>query len=144
MTIIESLYRYMVDCPVLEELATLKIDYLPNLAESCSLEPTPTQAVNQWYINGSSEREYQFIIATRFSYSEESILTMSNSGFFEHLQDWFEIQTDEGNLPVLDNGRVATSIEALTTGYLFAQDSDMRDARYQIQCVLRYTQRKEG
>ncbi len=139
-TIIESLYEYILTCPLLEELASILVDYLPEKTMTISIEPTPTETVSEWYVDGSSARQYQFVIATRFDYDEEAELQLNNSGFFEKLQDWMEEQTELENLPVLEGKRKSTSIEAVSSGYLYNVDPTIRAARYQIQCVLRYEQ----
>ena len=139
-TIIESICEYMEACPLLDDLAAVLIDFLPENTMSLSIEPTPTETVAEWYLDGSSERQYQFVIATRFDYAEEIELQLNNSGFFEKLQEWMEDMTDAGDLPQLEGNRTATSIEAVSSGYLYNVDPTVRAARYQIQCVLRYEQ----
>ena len=139
-TIIESICEYMEACPLLDDLASVLIDFLPENTMSLSIEPTPTETVAEWYLDGSSERQYQFVIATRFDYAEEIELQLNNSGFFEKLQEWMEDMTDSGDLPQLEGNRTATSIEAVSSGYLYNVDPTVRAARYQIQCVLRYEQ----
>lgn len=139
-TIIESICEYMEACPLLDDLASVLIDFLPENTMSLSIEPTPTETVAEWYLDGSSERQYQFVIATRFDYAEEIELQLNNSGFFEKLQEWMEDMTDAGDLPQLEGNRTATSIEAVSSGYLYNVDPTVRAARYQIQCVLRYEQ----
>lgn len=139
--IIESIYEYLSECPILQELSELKVDFLPKGTCTVSVEPTPTQTINAKYINGDSQRQYEFLIATRFDYTDDNAITIDNSGFFERLQSWFEEQTEAGNLPNLGEGKRAESIEALSSGYLFNVNENIRDARYQIQCVLRYYQK---
>ena len=139
-TIIESICEYMETCPLLDDLAAALIDFLPEETMTLSIEPTPTETVTEWYVDGSSTRQYQFVIATRFDYAEEIELQLNNSGFFEKLQDWMEEQTELDNLPVLEGRRKASSIEAVSSGYLYNVDPTVRAARYQIQCVLRYEQ----
>ena len=139
-TIIESISEYIETCPLLEDLADVLIDFLPENTMTLSIEPTPTETVTEWYVDGSTTRQYQFVIATRFDYAEEIELQLNNSGFFEKLQDWMEEKSEAGDLPQLEGNRKATSIEAVSSGYLYNVDPTVRAARYQIQCVLRYEQ----
>ena len=41
-------------------------------------------------------------------------------------------------LPVLNDKQTATSVETISSGYLFGVDSTEKYARYQIQCKLIY------
>ena len=141
--IIDKLTEYLKECPLFDELFELNVDYLGYGVNNISIEPTPTETIVKTFIDGSTERQYLFIIGTRFNYSEESAITIDNSGFFERFQNWLEKQTKDKTLPVLDTGQEVISIEALSSGYLVDINSDMRDARYQIQCVLRYMQEEE-
>ena len=138
-TIIQGLFEYMSECELLNELADLNVDFLDDEDGQVSLEPTPAETVTQHFINGATERQYQFVLAITFSYSDEAKQTIDNSGFFEKLEEWFEEQTFKGALPDLGEGRTATSIEAVSSGYLYGIDENQRVARYQIQCVLYYS-----
>lgn len=138
--IIDKLTQYLKGCPLFDELFELNVDYLGYGVNNISIEPTPTETIVRTFIDGSTERQYLFIVSTRFNYSEESAITIDNSGFFEKFQNWLEQQTKERTLPELEEGQEAESIEALSSGYLVDINSDLRDARYQIQCVLRYIQ----
>lgn len=141
MTIIESILDYLSECPVLAGMHALLVDFQGDEVSDISLEPNPSETIVNRYIDGSTDRQFQFVISARFDYSEEREITINNSGFFEELQDWFEIQTEDENLPVLESNKKATSIEALSSGYLYEVDPNLREARYQIQCVLYYEQK---
>lgn len=60
---------------------------------------------------------------------------LDNLGFFELFKTWLEEQSKLKNLPKLDKYK-SLKIEALTNGYAF--DTDVDNARYQIQCKLTY------
>lgn len=139
MSIIESLYRYFLDCPLLDG-KNINIDYLPADQKEYSIEPTPVTPIIKQYTNGSSIRQYQFIFGSREFYSPDVLENLANSSFYEQFAGWLEQQSRAGKLPVLPDGRSPMSMEALTPGYLFYGDTS--NAKYQIQCKLTYYQER--
>lgn len=138
MKIIESVKNFILTCPYLAELAAVNVDFLPDSPDTYSIEEVPTNAVIQTYLDGSQERQYVFVFASRFYYSDETKNNIENSGFYEDFSDWLDEQTQNGNLPVMRDGLTATKIEAVSSGYLFDISGDLSNARYQIQCRLIY------
>lgn len=138
MTIIESVKNFIRDCPLLDKLAKVNVDFLPEDPETYSIEETPTQIILRTYLDGTSERQFVFVFASRLHYSEETRNNIDNSGFFEDFSDWMEEQSDIGNLPQLEAGMTASKIEVMSSGYLFDISGDLSNARYQIQCRLIY------
>lgn len=138
MKIIESVKNFILECPYLAELAAVNVDFLPDSPDTYSIEEVPTNAVLQTYLDGSQERQYVFVFASRFYYSDETKNNIENSGFYEDFSDWLDEQTKTGNLPVMRNGLNPTKIEAVSSGYLFDISGDLSNARYQIQCRLIY------
>lgn len=144
MTIIESIKQYILTCPLLAELKRLNVDFLPEDPNTYSIEEVPAQAVIRTYIDGSTERQFVFVFASRFNYNEESRTNIENSGFYEDFSAWLEDQTDEGNLPQMTGGKTASKIEAMSSGYLYDIAGGMDNARYQIQCRLIYDQERKS
>ena len=138
MKIIESVKNFILECPYLAELAAVNVDFLPDSPDTYSIEEVPTNAVIQTYLDGSQERQYVFVFASRFYYSDETKNNIENSGFYEDFSDWLDEQTKKGNLPVMRDGLNPTKIEAVSSGYLFDISGDLSNARYQIQCRLIY------
>ena len=138
MTIVESVKNYILTCPLLGDLGRLNIDFLPEDPDTYSIEEIPAQAIMKTYIDGSTERQFVFVFASRFLYSEEVRNNIENSGFYEQFAEWLEQQTEAGNLPELSAGKTATKIEAMSSGYLYDISGDFSNARYQIQCRLIY------
>lgn len=138
MTIVESVKNYILTCPLLGDLGRLNIDFLPENPDTYSIEEVPAQAILQKYIDGSTERQFVFVFASRFQYSEEVRNNIENSGFYEQFAEWLEQQTEAEILPELTGGRTATKIEAMSSGYLYDISGDLTNARYQIQCRLIY------
>lgn len=138
MSIIESVKNFILKCPLLEQLQDISVDFLPDETDTFSIEETPTNTVIKSFIDGSSERQFVFVLAARLFYSEELRNNIDNSGFFEKFQNWLEYCTLDGTLPELSDGLTSTKIEAMSNGYLFDINDNLQNARYQIQCRLLY------
>ena len=138
MKIIESVKNFILTCPCLVELAAINVDFLPESPDTYSIEEVPTSSVLQTYLDGSQERQFVFVFASRFYYSDETRNNIENSGFYEDFSDWLDEQTKIGNFPVMRDGLTPSKIEAMSSGYLFDVSGDLSNARYQIQCRLIY------
>ena len=138
MKIIESVKNFILTCPYLEELSAVNVDFLPDSPDTYSIEEVPANAVIQTYLDGSQERQFVFVFASRFYYSDETRNNIENSGFYEDFSDWLDEQTQNGSLPIMRDGLTPTKIEAMSSGYLFDISGDLSNARYQIQCRLIY------
>lgn len=137
-SIIECIKKYFKDCPYLNDL-DINIDYLGDEAECYSIEEVPTTIIRKNFIDGSSERQCQFVFASRvFFGTMENQQNINNLHLFEKIASWLEENTENGILPELNKNQEATSIEALSSGYLYGTDNDRKFARYQIQCQLIY------
>lgn len=141
-SIIECLKEWLNQCPLMEQYRELNVDYIDDDADTFSIEEQPAEPVMERYLDGSSSCQFVFILASRFHYSDEAINNIENSGFYEALHDWLEEQSWNDNLPKLGDGKTATAIETMKSGYLYGIASDLYTARYQIQCRLFYD--KEG
>ena len=142
--IIESIKNYIANCPLLEGFKRLCVDYLPEATDTYSIEGIPAQTIIRNYVDGSTERQFVFVFAARLFYSEEIRNNIENSGFYEQFADWLEEQSEAGILPELPEGKTASKIEAMSSGYLFDISGDLSNARYQIQCRLIYDEEKRG
>ena len=138
MAIIEAVRNYLQDCPLLESYKQIKVEFLPAEVGYFSIEEVPNETTVNKYIDGSETKQFTFVLASRFIYSEEAQQTIDNSGFFEQFAEWVSEQSEQGNLPVLSGNKQASDLEVLTSGYLFNIANGMRDARYQIQMRLIY------
>ena len=137
MKIIESVKNFILTCPFLAELA-VNVDFLPENTDTYSIEEVPVNSVLQTYLDGTQERQFVFVFASRFYYSDETKNNIENSGFYEDFSDWLDEQTKIGNFPVMRDGLTPSKIEAMSSGYLFDVSGDLSNARYQIQCRLIY------
>lgn len=140
-TTIESVREYI--CDFLSdydfERGKLNIGYLPENTINFSIEESPMEngGIISTDILGNTVRQFNFVLAAMFDYSEEIETMIGNSGFFEEFQEWIEKNNEKGVFPLFDKG-TPTDIEVLTSGYLFYVPETMDRARYQIQCQLTY------
>jgi hypothetical protein len=138
MKIIESVKNFILTCPYLADLAAVNVDFLPDSPDTYSVEGVPANSVIETYLDGSQVRQFVFVFASRFYYSDETRNNLENSGFYEAFSDWLDEQTKTGNLPIMREGLTPSKIEAMSSGYLFDVSGDLSNARYQIQCRLIY------
>lgn len=138
MTIIESLRTWFAACPLLKD-GLLNVDYLGADGIEYTIDADqPVNPILKKYTSGSSVRQFPFIFASRESYGADTLQNIANSGFYEKLAAWIEKQSEEENLPELDEYRTPQYIEVLSSGYPF--DTGDSTARYQITMNFVYKQ----
>ena len=98
-----------------------------------SLRSTP---VIETYIDGSSDRRYQFNFGSREYYGMDRLQNIANSTFYEDFAAWVEAQDAAGHFPEVPEGMHPEQLTVLSSGYMF--DESMQNARYQIQLELIY------
>lgn len=135
MSIVEALSIYLNGCPLLAE-DRLNVDFLPPAAQSYSIEPVPCESLVSRYTDGTTVRQFLFVLASRELFGEDIAQQVDNLAFYESFAAWLQRQNDAGILPDLGAGRDARSIAAITCGYAFIPGAET--ARYQIQCKLKY------
>ena len=140
MTIIEAVRTYLATCPLLNG-GKLNVDFLPPEAVTYSVDVVPVQPVVKRYMDGSSVRQFLFVLATRAYYGAHIRQQIDNLCFFESFEEWLDTQNRAQIFPSLGEGRKGQKLEVTTSGYVFAPDTDT--ARYQIQCRLSYYQKGE-
>lgn len=142
-SIIEYIKEYMKDCPYLNELSKINVDYLnmgDNDFEYWSIEKVAAPTILKKNVLGTkTERQCEFIIASRSFFNPlVDTQNIENLNLFEKLEEWFYQNTKKGILPTLNEGETATSIMATTPGYLYGTTKDNTIARYQMSCKLLY------
>jgi hypothetical protein len=116
----------------------INVDYLPEKGIEYSIDTTPATEIVKQYVDGSSIRQYLFVIRSVGDYGSDVLQNIANSGFYENFSDWLEHQSKTGNFPELPDGKTPIKIEAQSTGYLFTTGPDT--GKYQIQCRILYLQ----
>ena len=132
-----SLWDYFLACPLMCDRKR-NVDFLPEQSLEYFLYTTPATEIIKQYVDGSSVRQYLFVIRSVQDYGSDVLQNIANSGFFESLSNWLEEQTRKKNFPTLPSGKEPQKIEAQSTGYLFVSGPDT--GKYQIQCRLQYFQ----
>lgn len=146
---IERIKEYFKNCPYLNQLSEIKVDYLDvdnNDREYWSIEQVEAPIILHSNVLGTkTERQCEFIIASR-SYFNPLVDTQNieNLHLFEKIADWLYSNSKSGNLPTLNEGETATKIEAINSGYLYGTDRTNTLARYQVLCRLFYEKREES
>ena len=138
MSIIESVRDFISGCPLLKNGVLLNVDRLGDSEIEYTIDGEVTDPILRQYTDGSSLRQFNFIFASREKYGADTLQNITNSGFYEDFADWIEIQSNAGNLPILDKYRIPQYIEVQSGGYVF--DTDDSTARYQIQLKFVYFQ----
>lgn len=137
MSILESVYRFILGCPFLRD-GPVGVDYLGAHHRAYSVDAVPGTSIVKQFTDGSSQRQFLFVFASREPYGGSQRENLENAEFYEKLSEWLETQSRSRNLPEMDDGKEAISIEVLTGGYVL--NTGTREARYQIQCKLNYLQ----
>ena len=134
-SIIQGVVDYVTQCPLLKN-GLIRVDTLGSKPIEYVVEVLPTNPIVQTYINGGTIRQYLFSIGSREYYALDMLQNISNSEFYEQLQEWFEEQDKLKNFPNIGKDKEVQNIELVTSGYLFA--TDRKTARYQMQFRIVY------
>ena len=138
--ILNEIRRFIKDnCPLVDG-AKINVNYLGEKTRRYTIEQEPVSQIIKKYSDGGTMRQLVFVFASRELFGEEERENLEISRFYEEFADWLEKTSANGILPLLDEGKTALGIEALTGGYLMS--NDQRTARYQIQCRLIYRQER--
>ncbi len=137
-TMIEAVREFIKTYPALAD-SQLNVDFLPAEAATYSVDVIPIKSVIKTYMDGSSVRQFAFVLASRAYWGADIRQQISNLCFFEGFEGWLESQNRARNFPDFGEGRTVRKMEVTTSGYVFAPDTDL--ARYQIQGSITYFQK---
>lgn len=138
--IIEAIRNYFLNCPLISSDYKINVDYLGVESVEYTIDSAPVEPILKRYADGGALKQYVFVFGSREYYGADTLQNMENSGFYQKFSEWIENQSDLGNLPLLNGGKVAKRIETTTQGYLFDAGDD--SAKYQIQLRLTYYEDK--
>lgn len=124
-----------MECPLLKDGA-FRVDALGDKGIEYVIEPGIFEPVVRTYVDGSTDRIYQFTFGSREFYSLDRVQNIDNSSFYERFADWVEAQNWIENFPKMPKKCRPYTMEVLSPGYMY--DGSMRNARYQIQLQLHY------
>lgn len=138
---INEIRTWLRGCPLIDEEERFNVNYLDASPMCFSIEETPNTPVTKTYLDGSTIREKNWVLASTQDYSPDVLQQLANSGFWEKFSDWVEKQNKQHNFPQMTEGRIAKKVEVSTTHYLYQADTNT--ARYQLQMRLTYFQKGE-
>ena len=124
-----------MQCPLLKD-GVFRVDALGDKGVEYTIETGIFTPVVRTYVNGDTERIYQFNFGSREFYSLDRLQNIENSAFYEKFAEWVEEQDRNENYPEMPEKCYPRSLTVLSPGYLF--DGSMKNARYQIQLQLEY------
>ena len=140
---IKAMLDWLAECPLAATLndgdVAFAIEYLGADTQQTqfSLEATPTAPLLEQYVRGSL-RAKNYVLASRMTYSQDTVEQAANSSFWDEFAAWVEEQSNSGRLPQLAEGKTAERVVCLSPGYIMSQDSN--SCRFQIQLQLQYYQ----
>ena len=135
--IMEEVRKFLRTYPPLAE-GKLHVDFLPEEAQSYSVEAVPAKEIVRSYVDGSTVRKFLFVVASREFFGDKIKQQLDNLSFYGDFSEWLREQTMAGKLPNLGEGRKVMLMEATTSCYAMAAEASM--ARYQIQCRMEFFQ----
>lgn len=139
MTLIEGVRTFIQSFPQLRD-KRIDIDCLSSKADFYSVDSVMTEPIIKRYLDGSSVRQFTFLLSSRMYYGANISAQNANIAFFDSFSEWLDKQNALGNFPNLGEKRKVRSIEVSSSAYPFIVDSDTGLARYQIQCKMIYFQ----
>lgn len=137
ISIMESVRAYLQTCPLLAN-GRINVDFLAPEEGGYSINASPAKPIIQSYVNGSSKRQFVFVLASSEYYGEDIRQQLDNLNFYQRFAEWVE----NAALPALESGKQAIAVETLSSGYVFLTEANA--ARYQIECRIIYYQRRDN
>lgn len=134
-SIIEGITDYFLTCPLLKD-GVFRVDALGEKGVEYMIETGIFSPVLATYINGDSERMYQFNFGSREFYSLDRLQNIENSAFYEEFANWVEEQNRAEVFPEMPEKCYPRELIVLSPGYIY--DMTLKNARYQIQLQLNY------
>ena len=132
-SIIEGVADFFKDCPLLSA-GVFRVDALGDEPQEYTIETGIFNPIIETYIDGSSDRRYQFNFGSREYYSMDRLQNIAHRTLYPRWR--VEAREAAGNFPELPEGMHPEQLSVLSSGYMF--DESMRNARYQIQLELIY------
>lgn len=139
MSVISSVREYLMSAPGFDT-KRINIDNLSDSVGGISVDSEPSDRIVTRYLDGSSKRRLVFTISSRNFYTTEIQNQKQNIEAFEQLSEWLDKQRFLRNVPQLEAGKTALSIEMTSSPYPILVDEATATARYQASCEIIYLQ----
>lgn len=133
MSDIKAIQDFLLSYQQLEDDRPVWVEMLGEEPLSYTVFLVPGKQVTE-DIMGNKTVSYPFGFGAMEVIADNSALLAAE--FYEEFADWLEEQTEGGNLPTLDTGKTALSIEALDTATIIERAE--KTGVFQILCRLIY------
>ena len=133
--IIEGIVAFFMQCPLLKD-GVFRLNALSGKPMEYVIETGVFNPVVRRYVNGDTERIYQFHFGSREYYSLDRLTNLESGAFYEEFAQWVEAQDRMGNYPEMPEKCTPQALTVLSPGYVY--DGALQNARYQIQLQLDY------
>ena len=133
MSDIKAVQDFLLSYQSLEDDRPVWVEMLGEEPLSYTVFLVPGKQVEEDII-GNKTVSYPFGFGAVEVIADNSALLAAE--FYEAFADWLEEQTESGNLPTLDTGKTAISIEALDTATIIERAE--KTGVFQILCKLIY------
>ena len=133
MSDIKAVQDFLLSYQSLEDDRPVWVEMLGEEPLSYSVFLVPGKQVEEDII-GNKTVSYPFGFGAVEVIADNSALLAAE--FYEAFADWLDEQTESGNLPTLDTGKTAISIEALDTATIIERAE--KTGVFQILCKLVY------
>lgn len=140
-SIIQGITDYFLKCPLLAD-GEFHLDALGEDPGEYVVETGVFNPTLRTYVDGTRDCQYQFNFGSREIYSMDRMQNIMNSSFYEELSQWVFSQNIAGNFPEMPAGCEPYKMECMTNGYIM--DGSLRNARYQIQMRILYTDERRS
>lgn len=136
-SMIQSMRDYIASCPLMSmfDSKNRHIDWTDADNENYGIFPDG-DILKQSYIDGSEVRQYTCQITIR-RFSKFDADRLKNNEFMEQLQEWFDTQLEEDNLPELPAGCSVSEISA-ANAILSELGITGKTGVYTIQIIMEY------
>lgn len=135
-SMVESIKDWLETCPFLVN-GKINVDYLPN-KRSYSISLVPVTPILQQYADGGSIRQIQFNFSSNENLDGSEENSISNSRFYEDLQNWIDAQISISNFPVFENPKDRVIGIYITNSNYLIDITQAGVARYQLTMQLQY------
>lgn len=139
MTLLESMQKYLMQCPVLTGEES-HLEFTEDKENWALYDGGET--VEQQYWDGSAVRCHRFSLAVR-RFACDDLERGENVSRLQELCDWLSRQQLLGILPDLPRGKQAESVETRNAA-LSRMDEDSISGTYHLQILLYYEERREA
>lgn len=136
MTVSQALVTWLYTQGTISIADNIDTDQLAASASAYGLYKSPQVDIKQ-FINGDRDitAHYQFLVRQR---SIQDTSRQNNQQWLENLERWVFEQNKARNLPALGSNRTCNSVRIANS--FFAQETDEREAVYQLVIAINYTE----